>query len=145
MKLHYKLLTFAAIILLPLAVHAVETTALKASDAWATASLKGSETAAAYLTLENTGDKPVTITDVDTPGAHAMLHSMTNDNGVMRMRHVDHLVVPAHQSVKLEQHALHIMLMHMDAPLKAGDTLPLTFTLSNGDTLTVNAPVKAQP
>lgn len=142
-----KILSLAVILalfMIPALVSAKETTDLRATEAWATASLKGAETTAAYVTIENTSDTALTITDIDTPNAHAMIHSMTNDNGVMRMRHLNHIDIPAHQTVKLEKHGMHIMLMHMDAPLKEGDTLPLTFTLSNGDTLTVNAPVKAQ-
>jgi copper(I)-binding protein len=99
--------------------------AVEVSNAWARGSPGGSQIGAAYLTLQSpTGDR---LTSVSTSVAEkAELHTMTMDNGVMKMRPLDGVDLPAGEAVSLKPGGMHIMLMGLKAPLQAGQNFPMT-------------------
>ena len=99
------------------------------TDAWARATPGGAQTAAAYVTLVSpAGDR---LTGVSTPAAQkAELHSMTMDGGVMKMRQVDAIDLPAGQAVTLKPGGYHIMLTGLAKPLQEGQSFPLTLTFA---------------
>jgi hypothetical protein len=98
-------------------------------NVWARATPGGAQTAAAYATLEATaGDRLVGAT---TPAAQkAELHSMSMDNGVMKMRQVDGIDLPAGRPVTLKPGGYHIMLTGLAKPLAAGQSFPLTLSFA---------------
>lgn len=110
-------------------------------EAWARATPGGAQTAAAYVTLQSpTGDR---LTGASTPAAQAAeLHSMTMDNGVMKMRQVDGIDLPAGQVVTLKPNGYHIMLMKLSRPLKEGQTFPLTLAFAKAGSENVTVTVQ---
>jgi len=109
--------------------------------AWARATPGGAQTGAAYVTLQSpTGDR---LTAASTPVAQkAELHVMTMDNGVMKMRQVDGIDVPAGQTVTLKPNGYHIMLTGLSQPLKEGETFPLTLTFAKAGSENVTVTVQ---
>src|ERR1700754_3488725 len=92
---------------------------------WARAS--AGTTGAAYFTLKNQGDADDRLVAVSTPAAgKAELHTMTMEGDVMKMRPVDGIPVAAHGTAELKPGGLHVMLMELKAPLKQGESFPLT-------------------
>ena len=76
------------------------------------------------------------------------IHEMTMDGNVMKMRALsDGLVLPAGKVVALKPGGLHLMLLELKQPLKAGDTVPVTLVVQAADgtreTVEVKATVKA--
>ena len=61
------------------------------------------------------------------------IHGMTHDNGVMKMRAIDFLPLPAGKMVKLGASGNHVMLLNLKNPLKAGESVPLTITVEFSD------------
>ena len=61
----------------------------------------------------------------------------------MKMRQVKDIPVPAGGQAKLEPGGLHVMLIDLKQPLKAGDTVPLTLRFDDGGKQLVNVPVRA--
>lgn len=116
---------------------------LEITHAWARATPPGAHTAAAYLTVTNTGAAGDTLTAASAPVAGmTMLHKMEMDNGVMKMRMVEGgIAIAPGKTVTLDPNGLHVMLMDMTAPLKAGGTLPLTLTFAKAGTVTLSLPV----
>ena len=99
---------------------------------WARATPGGAKTGAIYLTVTNTGTTPDTLVSVATPAAEkADLHEMKMDNGVMEMRSVAAIKIAPGKSVALEPNGYHIMLLGLKAPLKEGETVPLTLTFEH--------------
>jgi len=96
---------------------------------WARATPGGAQTGAAYVTVESPGgDK---LMSVSTPAAKkAEIHSMTMKNGVMEMRQVGELDLPAGKPVTLKPGGYHIMLMQLAKPLEAGQSFPLTLNFA---------------
>jgi len=115
---------------------------LLATDAWVRVT-PGSDVAAAYLTLRNTGKKTVTVVGVDCSAASmAMIHETTVKGGISRMRPHEQLVVPPGATVKLEPEGLHIMLHGVTKPLAPGASVPLVLRLSDGTSVQVAALVR---
>jgi copper(I)-binding protein len=117
---------------------------IKITDAWARASAGPAQNGAAFLTVTNGGgeaDKLVAAgTDV---AATAELHTHLNEGGVMKMRQVPAIDLPAGQKVTLQPGGYHVMIMGLKAPLKAGETFPLTLTFEKAGKVTVDVAVGA--
>ena len=88
------------------------------------------------------------LVSVRSPAAGvAEIHEMKMDGSTMKMRAVTTLDLPAGQPVTLKPGGYHVMLLDLKAPLKAGDTVPLTLVIETpggkSETITVQAPVRA--
>lgn len=115
------------------------------SDASARATAPGQESAAIRFSI--TSKKEARLVSIVSPVAGAVeIHSMTHDNGVMKMRAIEFLSLPASKMVKLGVSGNHVMLLNLKNPLKAGDSVPLTITVEFADKhkekINVNAEVK---
>jgi copper(I)-binding protein len=66
---------------------------------------------------------------------------MGSGSGEMTMAPLDSVAIPAGGNVSFEPGGKHIMLVGLAAPLAAGATFPLTFTLADGTTLPVDVVV----
>ena len=74
----------------------------------------------------------------------AEIHTMSMENGVMKMRQLEDLPLPAKQPVKLGPGGDHLMLFNLKKPLKAGEEIPLTLTIQFPDKSTEKINIKAQ-
>ena len=115
------------------------------SDASARATAPGQESAAIRFSI--TSKKEARLVAIVSPIAGAVeIHSMTHDNGVMKMRAIEFLPLPAGKMVKLGASGNHVMLLNLKNPLKAGESVPLTITVEFADKrkekLNVSAEVK---
>jgi copper(I)-binding protein len=119
---------------------------VKAANVWARATAPGQNTAGVYFDL--TSERDAALVAAGSPvAARAELHAMTLDGGVMRMRPLARVDLPAGQTVRLTPSGMHLMLVDLKQPLKAGDNLPLVLSIqSSGSSLTtlkVEAQVRA--
>lgn len=116
-------------------------------DAWVRATAPGQKVAGAYMDLVSRAD--LALTGVASPAAaRAELHSMSMEEGVMKMRPLARIELPSGKAVKLAPGGLHIMLIEVKQPLKPGDKVPLTLTVERADlssrsVFTVQAEVRA--
>ena len=72
------------------------------------------------------------------------LHSMTHEGGMMKMREVDSITLPAGKPVNLGESGYHLMLIGLKAPLKAGAVLPLTLNVRTDDKRELKIEVSAE-
>lgn len=116
---------------------------LRIHEPWARATIGVAQTAAAYLTVVNQGAQDDRLIGVSTPVADAaMLHkSVMDENGVMKMRPLEAIDVPAGGEVKLEPGGMHVMLMGVHQPLKAGDHFPMTLSFERAGDVAVTVHV----
>jgi copper(I)-binding protein len=135
-----KLLAFAASLLIAGGAVA-QTGQVDIKSAWARATPGKAENGAAYLTIVS----PVAdrLTAVSTPEAKtADLHNMTMEDGVMKMRPLTAIDLPAGQPITLKPGGMHIMLMGLAKPLKQGDTFPMTLSFEKAGTKEVTVAVE---
>ena len=104
---------------------------ISAYDGWARETGR-SDTAAAYVTIENKGSAD-RLTAVRSSIGEAMLHESSMDNGVMRMRPIDPaqgLVVPSNGKLVLAPGGAHVMVTGLEEPLAAGDRFDITLSFA---------------
>ncbi|MGL5661901.1 MAG: copper chaperone PCu(A)C [Aeromonas sp.] len=102
----------------------------------------GSLNTAAFMVLSNDADKPVKLVGATSQAAkRAELHTHLHENGVMKMRQVPSIEIPAKGQVALTPGGMHIMLFDI-APLSELTPVPLTLTMDDGQQLVVPLPVK---
>ena len=116
------------------------------SDPWVRGTVAGQKATGAFMQLK--ADADVSLVGASSPVAGIVeIHEMKMDAGVMRMSAIPALPLPAGKAVELKPGGYHVMLMALKAPLKEGDTVPVTLTFKDKDgkasTTLVNAPVKA--
>ena len=76
------------------------------------------------------------------PGvARAELHEHAMAGMVMKMRPLAGLAIPAGQTVALAPGGMHIMLVGLKAPLREGQSFPLTLTFAKAGPQTVTVMV----
>ncbi|MBO0611985.1 MAG: hypothetical protein RL122_320 [Pseudomonadota bacterium] len=112
-------------------------------NAYARAVPPGQPNSAAFLTLVNTSDTDHSLKAAASPVAATVeLHTHTNNNGVMEMRQVPQIDVPAKGRTELKPGGFHIMLIGLKQDMKAGEKAVLTLTFEDGSTTTVDAPIQ---
>jgi copper(I)-binding protein len=116
------------------------------ADPWVRATVAGQKSTGAFMQLTSTVD--VTLVDAASPAAKIVeIHEAKVDGGMMKMRAVDRLPLPAGKMVELRPGGYHMMLMDLPTPLTVGNMVPVTLTFEDKSgkttTLRVNAPVRA--
>ena len=106
---------------------------------WARATIGRTPNGSAYLSIENQGTEADRLTGVATDVAErAELHRHIRDGDIMRMRPVEGGVSLAPgETVVFVPGAHHIMLFGLKAPLREGETFPLTLTFEKSGTARV--------
>ena len=112
---------------------------------WARATPKGASTAAAYMTITNTGSTPDRVSCVSSDAsAECQIHSMTMENGVMKMRPVEGgLEIKPGKTVTLKPSSFHVMLVDLKHPLKQGQTIKMMLKFEHAGTIDVEYPIAA--
>lgn len=97
--------------------------------AWARATPLGAVTAAVYATITNPTSRPIEILRITTEVAQkSELHESVEHDGMMRMRHIDPLIVSPGETLILQPGGKHIMLVKLLKPLLEGEKFVLKLT-----------------
>jgi copper(I)-binding protein len=99
--------------------------------------------AAAFVTIHNSGNADK-IVGVSSPAAERVeMHTHLNENGVMKMRQINGIDVPANSVTELKTGSFHLMIFKLKTLFKPGDMIPLTITFEKAGTVDVRATVKS--
>ncbi|TCV83004.1 hypothetical protein EDC63_11739 [Sulfurirhabdus autotrophica] len=118
---------------------------LTVSKAWVRATVPGQEVSGAFMDL--TSKTNARLIKAESPVAEIVeIHSMSMQNGVMNMREIKELDLPAGKTIQLAPGGFHIMLINLSKQLKAGDSIPIKLTIKEaGNTdsvISIDAKVK---
>jgi copper(I)-binding protein len=103
---------------------------VKVEGGWARATVQGQKATGAFMKI--TSPQATRLVSVATPVAGvAEIHEMKMDNGVMQMRALPGLDLPANKSVELKPGGYHLMLMDLKAPLMKDSSVALTLTFKD--------------
>lgn len=112
--------------------------AITVSAAFARASAGPVKTGAAYLTIHNAGAETDRLIAAKADIAKRVeLHTHRHEGGVMKMRPIESVEVPAGGMAVLKPGGDHVMFMGLKAPLKQGESFPLTLVFENAGTVTI--------
>lgn len=104
----------------------------------------GQKVTAAFLTLANHSNKSCTLSGVATPIAgRAEIHGHFHKNGMMQMRPVAELALPAGETLALQPGGHHIMLFDLVEGISVGEHYPLTLYFEECPTLDVKAELRS--
>jgi copper(I)-binding protein len=100
---------------------------LRVRDAWIRTGPPGAPLAG-YATFDNPGPGTLRVVAAESPAFERVeLHEMRMAEGLMRMRKLDGLDVPAGASVAFAPGGDHLMLHGAKQPLAAGDAVEIEF------------------
>ena len=110
---------------------------------WARTTPKTAKTGAAFFMIKNNGETDDTLIGVSSKLAKKTeIHQSSMEKGIMKMRHVGKVSVPAGEIAFLKPGSFHIMFMGLYNPINKGDEFPLTLIFKKSGTLKII--VKAQ-
>jgi copper(I)-binding protein len=118
---------------------------IQVGNAWTRATIPGQDTAGVDLTI--TSKQAATLVGVSSPACKSVgLHSMTmpRDGGMMKMREVETITLPAGKPVNLRAGGYHLMMTGLKSPLKAGDRVPLILRIKVGNKPVVKVKVMVE-
>ena len=115
---------------------------VRVSDPWVRATVPQQKVSGAFMQLSSSKD--MRLVEVRTPVAGTVeIHEMAMDKGVIRMRPVPGVDLPAGRTVGLKPGGYHMMLLDLKRQLKAGESVPLTLVLEAKDRKRQTVEVKA--
>lgn len=127
---------------LPLLSFAADST-LRIDDPYVRLTPPNAPASGAFMLIANDGNENRLLLKAQSPVAKTVeLHTHTNDNGVMKMRPVEHIEIKAKGQTALKPGSYHIMLIGLKQALNEGDLVPLTLSFDDGSTLQIKAPVR---
>ncbi len=98
---------------------------------------------AGYFKIANSSDGPDTLYNVKASFAEmAQLHETYRKDGLVGMKQVKFVVVPAKSSVEFSPGGYHVMLMNVKENLKVGKKVKFELFFKRAGTVRVNAVVK---
>lgn len=98
---------------------------------------------AAYFRVENRGGEPDRILSARTDIAEAAeLHTHDMQDGMMKMRQVESVDVPAGGEALFKPHGLHVMLFGLKQPLVHGERFDLTVVFEKAGELELSVDIR---
>jgi copper(I)-binding protein len=124
---------------------------LEVRDAWArhapmlegAAAKAGTGNGAVYATLVNTGTKPDALVSATTDAARTVeVHETYQEHGMVMMRPIEQVVVPAGGKVEMKPGGYHLMLFDLKRELKRGEAIALVLVFRDAGNVAVTANVR---
>lgn len=94
-----------------------------------------------YVTIVNTGATDRLIAVASPVAGKAELHESMAEDGIIKMRGVTSLAIPANGTVRLMPGGYHVMLFGLTQPLVEGQSIPVTLVFEKAGRLEVSASV----
>ncbi len=130
-------------ILASLSLSSIALAEVSVEDAYARAVPPGQMNSASFMTLKNSEAKDVALVSGTSSVAKAVeLHNHISEDGVMKMRQVKQINIPATGSTTLQPGGLHVMLIGLTQDLAEGQEIDLKLEFSDGSNQMLNIPVK---
>lgn len=106
---------------------------LEFNQGWSREMAPGAKSAAIYGEFVNRGADDLVIEFITSDVAGMlMIHRSVLENGMMKMRHVDQLLIQPGETLELTPGGLHIMLSGMKRELQESDSFDIVITSSDG-------------
>lgn len=133
-----------ATLTIALPASAVAAGPIELRDAYAHATSAAQPVGAGFVTISNSGSADRLLGVACTCSQNAEMHSMSMDGGVMKMRKLDAIEVPAKGTVSLEPGGMHLMLVGLKSPLVDGQQVPLELRFDKAGVVKTVLKVKAR-
>lgn len=116
---------------------------LAITNAWIRSAPPKATALAGYMTLTNSGQTDIKLTGVKSPMFRmCMLHETVVKDGIANMNHLESVTIGAGQRIEFKPMGMHVMLMHPDAPIEPGLSVPLTLVTESGENINIEFTVR---
>ena len=106
---------------------------ISVSDPYALAVPSGQPNSAVFMTLVNNSKENRALVAAETPSARVVeLHTHVHEDGMMKMRKIDKIDIPAGQTVTLKPSGLHVMLIGLKEKLEPGKEAHMNLIFDQG-------------
>jgi hypothetical protein len=95
------------------------------------------------MKIKNSGDTDRLVSASSPIAGRVEIHQSEMQDGVMKMRPVEMIEVPAKGAVELKSGGYHLMLMDVQEAPKIGEKVPLSLTFERAGTVELHATVQA--
>jgi len=103
----------------------------------------GQQNSASFMQLINKSDQLINLISANSTIAKVVeLHTHTMHNGMMQMRQIEKISIPANNKTILKPGGLHVMLIGLNDELKIGQIVDIQLNFSDGSQQIIKAPVK---
>ena len=121
----------------------VEADKIVIKDAWVQEGPPSQKITAAFMLIENHNAVEIALLSAVTDVARVVeLHKMELEDGMMNMRKVDSINVPAGGMIELKPGGYHLMVIGLNKELKEGEDVKVTLRFSKDIRKTITVPVK---
>jgi len=98
---------------------------------------------ALYFTLENVGEQPDTLYNIDSDVSKTIqIHETYSIGDVMGMREIGKIIIEPESSVKFEPGGKHIMVMKLRRDIKKGDEIEFILYFKQAGEKIITVPVR---
>jgi copper(I)-binding protein len=112
-------------------------------DAWVRLPAVSGRPAGGYFMAHGTATADALVSVTSPRAERIEMHSMANENGVMKMRKEESFALPAKGTLTFAPGGSHLMLFGLSPEVKPGTKVPLTFRFKSGATVTLDAEARA--
>lgn len=144
MKLHRRITILALCLLCSSVVFAgTAADAISVADPYIPAMPAGQPNGLAYMGLTNGSDQDAVLVAAEgTVSKVFELHTHIMKDGMMMMKKIDKIDIPAGKTVMLETGGLHVMLIGLTQELKPESNVSLTLVFKDGSKKQLDVPVR---
>ncbi len=104
----------------------------------------GTPTSGGFMVFKNNDSVAhAVVAGSSSASEHLELHTHVMEGGMMKMRPVEKIEIPAGGETVLKPGGLHVMFIDLKSALKVGDEVGFTLVFEDGSETTVTAPVKS--
>lgn len=130
--------------------HSYQLGSLEIGHPWARATPPTAPTGGGFLSVTNKGTAPDRLISASSPAAGAVqIHEMKMEGNVMRMREFEGgLEIAPGATITLAPGNLHLMMMGLKEPFKAGEKVPVTLVFEKAGKIDIElvvVPMGASP
>ncbi len=104
---------------------------------WARATPGAVKNSAVFMSFDNKGAADKLLSVTGTVAKEIQIHSMITEAGVMKMREIKSLDIPANGKAELKPGGFHVMLIGIPDGLKEGTKFPLKLKFEKAGEITV--------
>lgn len=137
----YRFAGLLAALMLSSTVHAQD---IRVEGAWTRATTAGRDSASVFMYL--TSKQEAILVGASSPASRTVeLRTMSHKGSMMKTLILEKIALPANKRLDMTSiHGYHLTLKGLNAPLKAGETLPLTLNIETADRKNIQIEVHAE-
>lgn len=134
----------ASLMIVSLSAMAAVSDQVTVNDAFVREVPAGQNISAAFMTVHNEDMSDHKIVRASSPVAKSVeLHTHSHENGMMKMRQIPEINIPAGDDAYLKPGGLHVMLIGLQETLSPAKPVSITLTFEDGSEKKLSLPVKA--